>query len=212
MYFFLHSIPAFFTRWWPELTWHRQTDQQYIYLTFDDGPIPVVTEWVLDELKKYNAKATFFCVGDNIRKHPEVFDRLVTEGHETGNHTFNHLKGWKTDNQDYLRNIKECTAIMELNSTSRRVKPLFRPPYGAIKPSQIQLLKHDYEIVMWDVLAGDFEKNVSAERCLKMVLKYTKTGSVVVFHDSVKTFDKIQYVLPQFLEYFTSRGYKFVTL
>lgn len=212
MYFFLHKIPVFFTRWWPELTWHRQTDKKYIYLTFDDGPIPVVTEWVLDILMKYDAKATFFCVGDNIRKHPEVFYKLISDGHRVGNHTFNHLKGWKTDNDRYLQNIADCAAVIDRNTDSHPGKPLFRPPYGAIRPAQIQRIKTDYEIVMWDVLSGDFEKNVSAERCLQMVLKYTESGSIVVFHDSLKTYSKLQKVLPQFLEYFTSRGYKFVTL
>ena len=211
MYFFLHKIPTFFTRWWPELTWHRQNQDKKIYLTFDDGPIPVVTEWVLDVLAQYDAKATFFCVGDNIRKHPAVFQRVISDGHKAGNHTFNHLKGWKTGNDHYLQNISECRDIMD-QYVSDTAKPLFRPPYGAIKPSQIQVIKSEYEIVMWDVLSGDFEKNVSAERCLQMVLKYTESGSVVVFHDSIKTYEKLQKVLPQFLDYYTSRGYKFVTL
>jgi peptidoglycan-N-acetylglucosamine deacetylase len=211
VYFFLHKIPTFFTRWWSELTWHRQNQEKHIYLTFDDGPIPVVTEWVVDILAQYQAKATFFCVGDNIRKHPEVFYKVIAGGHHVGNHTFNHLKGWKTTNEQYLQNIKECSNVLHLD-TSLGSKPLFRPPYGAITPSQIQMIKSDYEIVMWDVLSGDFEKNVSAERCLQMVLKYTESGSVVVFHDSLKTYEKLQKVLPPFLEYFTSRGYKFVTL
>ncbi len=206
---FLHKIPSFVRYVYPSLVWHKHTSKKYIYLTFDDGPIPEVTEWVLDILAEYNARATFFCVGDNVSKHTFVFDRIVAEGHKVGNHTFNHLKGWKTDNEQYFQNVHQCAEQIKGAVTGR---PLFRPPYGAIKPLQIRALKKDYDIIMWDVLSGDFERSVSKEKCLNKTLRHTESGSIVVFHDSVKTYEKLQYVLPQFLKHFSEKGYEFVTL
>jgi len=178
-----------------------------IYITFDDGPISEVTPFVLAELKKVNAKATFFCIGDNIRKHPEVFQAVVNDGHSIGNHTFNHLKGWKTPDDDYLDNYKKCDELVESD--------LFRPPYGRIKRSQaakIQALNPNVKIIMWDVLSGDFDQSLSPEKCLQNVLKASVPGSIIVFHDSLKAFKRLEYVLPKALEYWQKQGYSFEKL
>jgi peptidoglycan/xylan/chitin deacetylase (PgdA/CDA1 family) len=176
-------------------------------LTFDDGPIPIVTPFVLNILKRHNAKATFFCIGDNISKHTDIFEQVKAGGHSIGNHTFNHLKGWVTNNQIYLDNFLQTDKLLDT--------PLFRPPYGRIKRAQIQLLKKarpDLKIIMWDVLSGDFDTNLSPETCLKNVLKHTEAGSIVVFHDSLKAFDRLEYVLPRALEYWSKEGYSFNAL
>ncbi len=198
----------FWLRWlYPGLVWRKMSAKPVIYLTFDDGPIPEATPFVMSVLEKYNAKATFFCIGDNIRKHPEIFQKLIEVGHAVGNHTFNHLKGWKTDDEVYLENFRLCDSL----TRSR----LFRPPYGRIKRSQISKLKDGFpglKIIMWDVLSGDFDLNLSPEKCLRNVLKATEAGSIVVFHDSLKAFERLEYVLPRALEYWNKRGYSFERL
>jgi peptidoglycan-N-acetylglucosamine deacetylase len=185
-----------------------------IYITFDDGPIPVITPWVLDTLNEYNAKATFFCVGDNIEKHPDIFSRILSEGHSVGNHTYNHLNGWKTKHKDYLDNILKCNSL--LNSYPQHVNPhllpLFRPPYGKMKKSQIASLKSDFSIILWDVLSGDFDQTITEEKCLKNVLTKTRQGSIIVFHDSLKAKKNLFYTLPKFLEHFSKQGCKFSLL
>lgn len=186
------------------LIWRIPGVSQTIYLTFDDGPIPEVTPILLDTLSHFSAKATFFCVGDNIRKHPELFDRIVAEGHVAGNHTFNHFDGWKKTATEYRQNVDRCTNL----SGSR----IFRPPYGRITPWQINQLKQDYYIVLWSVLSGDYDINTSPERCLKNVLRYTRSGSIVVFHDNIKALPRVTYTLPRFLEHFTKLGYSFEAL
>lgn len=193
---------------YPSYTWRRRSSEKVIYLTFDDGPIPEVTEYVLDLLKKYQVKATFFCVGENIKKHPEVYERLLSEGHKTGNHTYNHLKGFDTNDEDYLNNVQLCDDVMK----EQQGRKLFRPPYGKIKRSQAKKLQHDYEIVMWEVLSNDFMKSVTSEECLKKSIAKTSKGSIVLFHDSVKTSSKIQYVLPRYLEHFIKKGFRFELL
>lgn len=178
-----------------------------IYITFDDGPIPIVTPFVLETLKKFCAKATFFCIGDNIDKHPDIFEQIKTDGHTIGNHTYNHLKGWDTSDNEYLKNTLKC---QNLTKTC-----LFRPPYGRIKKSQIKLLRQhipDVKIIMWDVLSGDFDLKLSPEKCLKNVLKHTEPGSIIVFHDSLKAKDRLEYVLPKALEIWTKQGYSFRVL
>lgn len=184
--------------------WHIPTSEKVIYLTFDDGPIPEATPWVLDTLRQYGAKATFFCVGDNVRKHPAIFQRILTEGHAVGNHTFNHLNGWKTDTSDYLDNVQRCGEMVS--------SPLFRPPYGSLKPSQTRMLKTRYRIVMWDVLSGDFDPKISPEKCLQNVLENIQQGSIVLFHDSVKAETRMRFALPNVLEKLTGEGWKFEKL
>jgi peptidoglycan/xylan/chitin deacetylase (PgdA/CDA1 family) len=173
-----------------------------VYLTFDDGPIPEITEWVLDQLTQYDAKATFFCIGDNIRKHPEIFNKIIENNHSIGNHTFNHLKGWQTTLERYLENTEECAEIIA-NFKLRNTNPkLFRAPYGKIKPSQAKALRQaGYTIVMWDVISMDFDANVSQEQCLQNVISHIESGSIIVFHDSSKAWQNLQYALPKTLEF-----------
>lgn len=230
---YLVKTPFILKKLYPSsLLWNKPRDQRVIFLTFDDGPIPIVTPWVLKTLKNFNAKATFFCIGENITKHPEIFEQLKLDGHAIGNHTYNHLKGWITDDKTYLENFNKCQELIQTK--------LFRPPYGRIKKSQIALiekqefgyqnqntrfkipqldqdsrtsnLKSKISIVMWDVLSGDFDIKLSPEKCLKNVLKHTENGSIVVFHDSLKAFDRLEYTLPKALDYWTKQGYDFETL
>ena len=170
-------------------------------MTFDDGPIPIITPWVVDELKKYNAKATFFCVGDNVKKHPEIYQLLLDNGHRVGNHTMNHLNGWKNYNKTYFENI----AAAEKYITS----DLFRPPYGKIKPTQIFRLKKKYKLIMWDVLTGDYDESKTGEECLNKIKKNVKSGSIIVFHDSIKAEKRLRYALPKCLEFLKTEGYTF---
>ncbi|TKC07209.1 polysaccharide deacetylase family protein [Pedobacter frigoris] len=204
---YLTKSPILLKWYYPSLTWNKPRDRKVIYLTFDDGPIPDVTDFALKTLKSFNAKATFFCIGDNIRKHPDVFNQIKNDGHSVGNHTFNHLKGWKTPDKIYLKNFQMC---QEQTATN-----LFRPPYGRIKKSQIRSIRAiypDLQIIMWDVLSGDFDINLSPEKCCKNVLQNTRNGSIIVFHDSLKAFDRMRYALPKVLAHFSNAGYKFEKL
>lgn len=186
------------------LIWRIPEKEKVVYLTFDDGPIPELTPFVLDTLKKYKAKATFFCVGDNVKKHSKYFQNIVEEGHAIGNHTHNHLDGWKNKFPKYLENINAGDKFIQ----SR----FFRPPYGHITPSQIQKLKKQYYIVLWSVLSGDFDTNTTPARCLRNVMRYTKSGSIVVFHENKKALPRLKYALPRFLESFTNAGFRFEAL
>jgi peptidoglycan/xylan/chitin deacetylase (PgdA/CDA1 family) len=198
------KTPWFTKQLYPSLLWNKARGGSRIFVTFDDGPIPIVTPFVLNILKKHNAKATFFCIGDNVRKHPEIFEQVKNEGHSIGNHTFNHLRGWDTEDKVYLDNFLEADDVIHSN--------LFRPPYGRIKRSQIKLLRQerpDLQIVMWDVLSKDYDQNLDPETCLKEVLKYTRPGSIVLFHDSLKAFDRLEYVLPRAMEEWNGKGWEF---
>lgn len=292
--------PPFFLQWYyPNLIWHKPTHEKIVYLTFDDGPIPNVTDFVLDTLKNFDIKATFFCIGDNIDKHPTVFERIRNEGHTVGNHSYHHLKGWKTDDTAYLEDFEKCQALTQTN--------LFRPPYGRIKKSQIRSLKSKVEsqqfaertstlnpkpytanlhirelkdqrpklkaevksetlkvesvkleaerlkikdkgqteklkpeseksvgssqfsvadsqpfqpkaencqlqIIMWDVLSGDFDTSISADRCYRNVINNVKNGSIIVFHDSLKAWERLEYALPKTIEHLRKLGYRFEKL
>lgn len=190
----------------PKYIWSIPNTENKVYLTFDDGPIPQVTEWVLSELKKYNAKATFFCIGDNVKKYPEIFNKIISDGHSIGNHTFNHVSGWKTSTKKYIENTEVCEKeIANLNSKNSN---LFRPPYGKIKPQQSKILrKLGYKIIMWDVISYDFDTKISKEECLENVLKNVQSGSIIVFHDSKKAFKNLEYILPKTLEFLKENGY-----
>ncbi len=203
----------------PSLLWNLPKTGNTLYLTFDDGPIPEVTPWVLALLKEYHAKATFFCIGKNISKHPEIFEQILAEGHNVGNHSFNHLNGWKTPISTYIENVEKAEKIIfekseardrnQGNRTKKNLK-LFRPPYGKITPKQIKTLQgQGYKIVMWEVISGDFDVNVSPENCLNNVLKNSKPGSIVVFHDSIKASEKLKEVLPKVLEYYHHKEFEF---
>lgn len=196
------KTPSVFPKFFKKYRWHFHSSEKTIYLTFDDGPIPEVTEFVLDQLNMYDAKATFFCIGKNVLENPDIYGRIKKEGHRVGNHTHNHLKGWKHKTSAYIENVDTAAQIIDSN--------LFRPPYGRIKKKQAKaLLKKGYEIIMWDVLSGDFDKGISKERCLENVLSNTQNGSIIVFHDSIKAKDKLAYALPRVLTYFTNEGYSF---
>ena len=195
------------------LVWDKPNTENKIYLTFDDGPIPEITVWVLEELKKHDAKATFFCIGHNIEKHPEIFEKVINEGHSIGNHTFNHLNGWKTSTEEYLKNTFLCEEqILESKICNLKSK-IFRPPYGKIKPSQSKKLRRlGYKIIMWDVLSADYDTSISPEKCLENVLQNVSSGSIIVFHDSVKAFPNLEYTLPKALKYWTAKGFVFDTI
>lgn len=201
---YLIKTPKFIQELFPNFTWRIPSSEKVLYLTFDDGPIPEVTPWVLEQLSAYNAKATFFCVGDNIQKHPEVFEQVKAAGHAVGNHTFNHQNGWVTDNIPYFHNVRHCANLTKTI--------LFRPPYGKLRPRQTQFLLRHYRIVMWDVLSGDFDPNITAEQCLQNVVSNASEGSIVVFHDSLKAEEKLRYALPRVLEHFSALGYRFEAL
>jgi peptidoglycan/xylan/chitin deacetylase (PgdA/CDA1 family) len=186
--------------------WEIPNKEKKVYLTFDDGPTPEITLWTLDQLKSYNAKATFFCIGDNVRKYPEIFKKVISEGHSIGNHTFNHLNGWKTSRHEYLENTKKCQSEI-CNLKSENCK-LFRPPYGKIKPSQSKKLrKLGYQIIMWDIISYDFDATITPEKCIENVLKNIRTGSIIVFHDSKKAFKNLEYTLPRTLEYLKEKEF-----
>jgi peptidoglycan/xylan/chitin deacetylase (PgdA/CDA1 family) len=193
------------TPWWLKKVyanriWSIDTNEKNIYLSFDDGPHPQVTPFVLNELKKYNAKATFFCIGKNVVAYPDVYQRIIDEGHTTGNHTQHHLNGWNTADETYLADVADASKYIHSN--------LFRPPYGRVSSSQAKKLD-TYKIVMWDVLSGDFDESLTKEKCLKNVLRETRKGSIVVFHDSEKAFVRVEFVLPLMLDFFTKSGYSF---
>ena len=186
---------------YPQLLWGMPAGGKEIFVTFDDGPHPEITPEVLKILARYQAKATFFCVGQNVEKYPETYREIISHGHQVGNHTYNHLKGWETSDEVYFENIKKCRQLVGSN--------LFRPPHGRIKRSQIKFLKNDYKIVMWSVLSYDFSKEISKEKCLQIAQKYTKSGSIVVFHDSEKAAENMLYALPRFLGHFQNKGFVF---
>ena len=195
--------------WWlralyPSLTWRIKTREKVLYLTFDDGPHETATPFVLDELQRYNAKATFFCIGKNVAEYPEIYQRILKEGHSVGNHTYNHVNGWKVSDAVYLEEIQQTAALVK--------STLFRPPYGRIKRSQLKKLQtpnSKLQTIMWDVLSGDFDTNLTAEACLGYVLYHSKPGSIIVFHDSTKAMERMQYALPKVLAHFSKEGYVF---
>ena len=207
MRFYWIKTNAFIKWLFPKYLWSLSRTSDRVFLTFDDGPVPEATPWVLDELQKYDAKATFFCIGENVKENPEIAKRITAEGHSIGNHTYNHLCGWETKNSDYAENVDECGKIIcEITYT----KPtLFRPPYGKITAAQAKdILQKGYKIVMWDVLSADFDTNVSEEKCLQNVLKNIEPGSIIIFHDSAKAFKNLKYALPKTLEFLKIKGYK----
>ena len=202
--FYFVKTPWVLKKLYAECVWKISTKEKILYLTFDDGPHPEVTPFVLGELKKYNASATFFCIGNNVQKHPEVYQQIINEGHKIGNHTFDHLNGWKTKDKIYLENISKAADVIDSN--------LFRPPYGRITKFQLEALKginFNLTPIMWSVLSGDFDEKLSEENCYLNVVNNSAPGSIIVFHDSQKAFSRLTYALPKVLEYFSQQGYQF---
>jgi peptidoglycan/xylan/chitin deacetylase (PgdA/CDA1 family) len=203
MFYFIKT-PKWIMKFFSKCVWEIPSQEKIIYLTFDDGPHPEATSFVLDTLKEYGAKATFFCIGKNVIDQPVLYERIITEGHAVGNHTFNHLNGWKTTDSVYMEDIAKAKKYIDSS--------LFRPPYGKITPFQLKLLaKEKFKLtpMMWTVLSGDFDVNLSKESCLENVLTTAKSGSIIVFHDSQKAFVKLQFVLPRVLDYFKQKGFRF---
>jgi len=205
--FYTIKSPWVLRKTFPGYTWKVETDQPVLYLTFDDGPHPEITGFVLDELKRYNAKATFFCIGNNVALYPETYKRILMEGHRVGNHTYSHLNGWKTNDKKYLDDVLK--AREHINSD------LFRPPYGKITGFQARLLSRIktsdhglFRIVMWDVLSADFDINLTAEKCYTNVVKNVSNGSIIVFHDSEKAFPRLKNCLPEVLKTLVGKGYR----
>ncbi len=190
-----------------QYVWDVPNTENKIYLTFDDGPTSKITEWVLDELEKHHAKATFFCIGKNIETNPEIYKQIVQKGHRIGNHTFNHWNGWKTTTERYLKNISLCENLISKTNSETKI---FRPPYGKIKPTQTKRLrKLGYKIIMWDVLSADFDQTITRENCLENVISNIKEGSIIVFHDSHKAFQNLEYTLPRVLEYIDKNNFSY---
>jgi peptidoglycan-N-acetylglucosamine deacetylase len=200
------------TPWWikklyPNCVWDIKTDEKALYITFDDGPHPTITPFVLQELKKYDAKATFFLIGDNAKKYPEVLQQIIDEGHSIGNHTMQHLNGWKTNDEDYIADIKGAEQYISSN--------LFRPPYGRITKSQIKqlsIINYQLSIVMWNILAGDWEQSLSPQKCFNQIKNKIYPGAIVVFHDSEKAKERMEYAFPKFLQYAAKKGYTFKSI
>ncbi len=206
--FYLVKTPWWLKKIYPSLSWGAPADGKALYLTFDDGPHETATPFVLNQLKQYNAKATFFCIGKNVETHPGLYAQVLEDGHSTGNHTHNHLNGWKKPTNLYIENIQKASEHIK----SR----LFRPPYGRITQQQAKLLQQPqnggFSIVMWDVLSGDFDTRLAPKGCLQNVLGSVVPGSIIVFHDSAKAFERMRYVLPAVLDHFSNQGYTFKTL
>ena len=188
-------------RWLFPAVWREYGEGKFVCLTFDDGPVEGVTSQVLDILDKYSVKATFFCVGDNVRQSPDLFSEIKSRGHSVGNHTMHHIKGFEHSIEGYVRDVEEANVSIK----SR----LFRPPYGRIRFSQLLRIKKNYRVIMWDVITRDYNQNLSPEKCLQVVKKHTKSGSIIVFHDSVKAAKNMLYALPKAIEWLKAEGYEF---
>ena len=194
--------PSKWLRWlYPQALWRMDVNDHSVYLTFDDGPIPESTPYILKVLKEFDVKATFFVVGDNVRKYPELYQQILNEGHRVGNHTYNHIGGARHSIYTYEKNVKKCDDLIHSN--------LFRPPHGWMRPTQYHRFKHKFRIVMWDLVTRDYSKRLSAYDVVRNVHLYARNGSIITFHDSLKSIDKLHYALPASLRYLKSQGYEF---
>lgn len=200
----IEQLPVWIRGFFRDVTWRKNPNRKTLYLTFDDGPIPGVTPWVLEMLDHYKIKATFFCVGENVQKHPDIYQDILRKGHRTGNHTFNHKRGFLNDTESYIANVEKAAEYIESD--------LFRPPHGDLKLSQVRILKRKYEIVQWDVISRDYNMDLPKEKVLEIVKKYSRNGSIIVFHDSMKAEENMKYAMPRAVEYFMNLGYSFETL
>ena len=198
---FIERAPELYRNLYRGSHWRFNIDRKAVYLTFDDGPVPGITPWVLELLDKYNIKATFFCVGDNVQNFPEIFQMIQEKGHKTGNHTFRHIQGLKTDTKSYLKDIEEAGKLIK--------SKLFRPPYGHMRLSQFTALKKLYKVVMWDVVTRDYSHLMTADKVFEVVKKYTRNGSIIVFHDSLKSGERMKESLTKSIEWLLEQGYGF---
>jgi len=196
--------PEMLRSYYKNVTWRIPVDEKKLFITFDDGPIPDITPWALDLLSKYNAKATFFCIGRNVERHPEVFSQILDEGHKVGNHSYSHVRGMFKDHEEYLADIELGQKFIKAQ--------YFRPPHGRIKRNQVEILKNQYTIILWDVLCMDFDTKLTPEKCWKNVVNYTKPGAIVVFHDSVKAEPRMKYALEKTLDHYGDKGFQFDVL
>lgn len=203
-----HRTPFFLPWLYQDLVWRIPTREKEIFLTFDDGPIEGATEFVLHTLARFSAKATFFCIGDNIVKYPDIFKKIILDGHTVGNHTFNHVKGWSTQTEAYIMNTQLCEKEISKHCNNVQPSGLFRPPYGRITRKQIAALS-EYKIIMWDVLSADYNRSLAPHTCLLRTVNATRPGSIVVFHDSNKAERNMTFTLPRFIEHFAEKGYVF---
>ncbi|MBP3586885.1 MAG: polysaccharide deacetylase family protein [Paludibacteraceae bacterium] len=209
----LYQIPTFVQRMFRGVLWRKDTSKKCVYLTFDDGPIPEVTPQILDILDKHNVKATFFWVGENVYRYPDLAREVVMRGHQVGNHTFNHMPGLKTKNETYYNNVELCSEVMRNTLGSDWVDAkLFRPPYGRSKWSQRRWLRKHYQIVLWDVITHDYSKNYHASRIVKIVCEFVRNGSIILFHDSIKSQHNTLEALPKVIRLLKKQGYTFETL
>ncbi len=201
---FIEQPPRLYRSFFSEALWRIKHKRPTVYLTFDDGPIPEVTPWVLDTLDRYGVKATFFMVGDNVRRHPQLLEEVRRRGHSYGNHTMHHLQGLKVSTMRYMRDITEADKLIG--------SPLFRPPHGIIRPRQAKAIKHHYNIVMYDLVTRDYAQKITPEEVLENVKRYTRNGSIIVFHDSLKSQANLRYALPRAIEWIKEQGYEFRAL
>ena len=200
----LITTPYILRMFYPSLLWKMPKGEKKLYLTFDDGPHPTITPQVLEILKKFNAKATFFCIGNNVNRYKDIFELIKAEGHSVGNHTFNHERGWRTKTEDYIKSVKDADALI--------MSHLFRPPHGRIKSSQIKMLKKNYKLIAWSVISYDWDKSLNPEDCFNNVIKNASDGSIIVFHDSEKAVNNMIPTLTKVLEYYTEKGFTFERL
>ena len=194
-------LPGWLTSMFPAAIWRMSAKEKVLYLTFDDGPVPEVTPHVLDILEKNDVKATFFCVGENVARYPDLFEQIKKAGHTVGNHTYNHLRSFKTGNKQYLDNIEKANTLIKSN--------LFRPPHGTLKPLQYNAVAQKYQVIMWDVISCDYDPGLKPEKCLRNVIDFVRNGSIITFHDSVKAKTNVLTVLPKAIEFLKNEGYTF---
>ncbi len=193
--------PGIFKIFFRNFIWRYKSKVKKVYLTFDDGPIPESTLWTLNLLREKDVKATFFCVGENVYKHPELYQKILDDNHAVGNHTYNHLKAWSVDTSTYLENVNKASDLIKSN--------LFRPPYGQIKSTQVKRLLPEYKLIMWDVLSGDYRKDISPEKCYQDVLKTVRSGSIILFHNHIKSEKNMRYSVPRLIDELKLQGYEF---
>ena len=200
----IEQLPVFFRGVYRKVTWRKDSRLKNIYLTFDDGPIPKVTPWVLDVLDSYGIKATFFCVAENVWRYPEIYQEILRRGHRTGNHTYNHLRGFFTSTKKYLANVEKAATFVKSD--------LFRPPHGELRSPQYFRLRKKYQIIQWDVITRDYNPELTGEQVLNIVKKFARNGSIVVFHDSLKSEKNMKYAMPKAIEFLQEQGYSFEKL